>query len=104
LELCNEWNNKFRETATHQNISTGLAAVLIAGYYLAPKSIILAGFDTLIDPEVPFARNDEIPRTGVGFINHDWKKENELLKQMSERYKFTIATIGDDYPPDRTRS
>ena len=97
LELCNEWNTKFRQTATHQNISTGLAAILIAAYYLRPESICLAGFDTLIDPGIPFERNNAIPRTGIGLINHDWKKENELLKQMSEQYGFTITTTFVEY-------
>jgi hypothetical protein len=91
--LCTEWNDQFRKTATHQNISTGLAAILIAAYYMNPETIVLAGFDTLVDPEIPFTRNNLIPRTGVGLINHDWKEENSLLKKMSEQYKFMIATL-----------
>lgn len=94
LELCINWNEHFRNMgATHPNVSTGMAAILIAAEYMTPEQITLAGFDTLIDPKVTFTRNDSIPRTGTGVITHDWVKENVLLKQLSERYRFTIATL-----------
>jgi len=94
LELCNSWNEKFRGLgATHYNMSTGMAAVVIASAHLRPTNIILAGFDTLLDPEVPFTRNDDIPRTGVGKIDHDWKKEHELLMAVSDTYNVSLGKL-----------
>lgn len=94
LELMNDWNRRFRDMGgNHPNVSTGMAAIIIAGCFLRPTQITLPGFDTLLDPSVEFSRNNAIPRTGHGVIDHDWKKENELLKQVSEMYGFTIATL-----------
>ena len=94
LELCRVWNNNFREMgATHPNVSTGMAAIIIAANYLSPSQITLAGFDTLIDPSVPFSRNDAIPRTGSGEIPHDWKCERMLLDMVAETYKFSIGVV-----------
>lgn len=94
LDLCNKWNEHFREMgASHPNVSTGTAAIIIAAHYYEPESITLAGFDTLLDPTQPFTRNDDIPRTGVGEIKHDWVKENELLRQLSDTYKFEIRQV-----------
>jgi hypothetical protein len=94
LELSKEWNKKFLSIGgKHPNVSTGLAAVFIAGYYLRPSQINLAGFDTLLDPTVPFTRNDQIPRTGVGVIDHDWETENKLLYAIAGEYNFSIGKI-----------
>lgn len=95
LQLCNEWNQVFRGLgACHNNVSTGMAAIIMAIDRWYPKEIILAGFDTLMNPEVPFDRNHEIPRSGLGaYPNHDWKKENELLKILEATYGVSIHAI-----------
>lgn len=94
LELSNEWNKKFTDIGgKHPNVSTGLAAVFIAGYYMRPQQITLAGFDTLVDPATPFTRNDQIPRTGVGVIDHDWETENNLLYAIANEYRFNIGKL-----------
>ncbi len=89
LYHCNYWNKRFRQMGVcHDNVSTGMAAILIAIHRWCPKEIVLAGFDTLMNPEVNFDRNMEIPRSGEGsYPNHDWKKENELLTVLSNVYK-----------------
>jgi hypothetical protein len=100
LKVTNYWNGKFRDMgATHPNMSTGLAAIVIAASYAQPETldrlqqITLVGFDTLLDPTVPFTRNDAIPRTGAGDIDHDWQTENKLLKVIADTYSFDIAKL-----------
>lgn len=89
LHYCNEWNSKFRELGpSHPNVSTGMAAILIALMRWKPESITLAGFDTLLDPSIEFERNDLIPVSGLGKLaGHDWAKENELLKIAAHSVK-----------------
>ena len=94
LSLSNHWNSRFREIGgKHPNVSTGLAAIFIAAHYYEPNQICLVGFDTLLDPTIPFTRNENAPRTGVGQINHDWETENKLLKEISDTYKFDIGVL-----------
>jgi hypothetical protein len=94
LDLVNKWNDRFREMGgTHPNVSTGMAAIITAADHLRPETIVLAGFDTLLDPKIPFTRNDDIPRTGIGTISHDWDKEHELLKILSDHYGFNIGKL-----------
>lgn len=95
IQLCNEWNQRFRDLgACHNNVSTGMAAIIIAIDRWFPKEIVLAGFDTLMNPDVQFDRNNEIPRSGIGdYPNHDWKKENELLKILEATYGVSISEI-----------
>jgi hypothetical protein len=96
LDLCNHWNGKFRELEpSHQNVSTGLAAIAIAAHYYEPELIVLAGFDTLLNPDVEFTRNDAIHRTGVGPSLHDWKAENVLLRTIEKTYDTQIVSIDD---------
>jgi len=90
---CSYWNTRFRLMgATHPNVSTGMAAILIAILRWKPKKITLYGFDTMIDPSKVFDRHPEIPRTGVGVINHDWQKEHDLLTVLSNVYKVEFAS------------
>lgn len=94
LKLCNHWNNIFREMGgSHTNVSTGMAAIIIAAHYYEPKTITLAGFDTLLDPTKEFIRNDDIPRSGVGKINHDWMTEHKLLGKIREVYGCEIKPL-----------
>lgn len=95
LLFSNYWNHRFREMgACHPNVSTGMAAILFSIHRWKPEEIILAGFDTLLNPDIQFDRNPEIPRSGVGdYPNHDWKKENELLTILGHIYKVSIHGI-----------
>lgn len=95
LNLCNTWNAWFRATgAKHPNVSTGTAAIIIACHKLKPKKVLLAGFDTLMNPEVRFSRNKKVPRSGVGpYPNHDWKKEHDLLDLIRDAYDVEIEAL-----------
>lgn len=95
LEFCNFWNQRFRQMgAKHPNVSTGMAAILIAIDRWAPQEIILAGFDTMMNPDIEFDRNAEIPRSGDGpYPNHDWPLENQLLTVLGNVYKVEIRPI-----------
>lgn len=94
LKLCNHWNQIFRDMGgKHPNVSTGTAAIIIAAHYYEPKTITLAGFDTLMDPTVEFSRNDDIPRSGSGKIDHDWYTENALLDKLREAYGCEIKSL-----------
>lgn len=95
LNLCNYWNFMFRQLGgKHPNVSTGCAAVIIAAHILRPKQILLAGFDTLLDPKKTFERANGIPRSGSGpYPNHDWEIENVLLKSISRTYEVEIKDI-----------
>jgi hypothetical protein len=94
LDLMNYWNAHFQSMGSkHPCVSTGMASIIIAAHYHEPEKITLGGFDTLLDPSKPFTRNDIIPRTGIGEINHDWKTENDLLKIVADTYKLTIAIL-----------
>lgn len=95
LEHCNYWNQRFRQMgACHPNVSTGMAAILIAIKRWLPKEIYLAGFDTLMNPDIQFDRNHQIPRTGDGpYPNHDWKLENQLLTVLQNVYSVSIQPL-----------
>lgn len=94
IGICNFWNYRFRQMgAEHPNVSTGMAAIIIAIHRWKPKVINLVGFDTMMDPTQEFLRNDDIPRTGQGLINHDWAKEHDLLKVLRNVYKMSIESI-----------
>lgn len=95
LRHCNFWNRRFVQLgATHPNVSTGMAAILISILRWNPSLIVLAGFDTMLNPEIEFDRNDEIPVSGLGRLaGHDWQKENLLLKIISNVYKVSIEPL-----------
>lgn len=88
LELCNLFNEGFCQTASHPNVSTGMAAIMIAIDRYSPKELTLAGFDNLLDPDLEFERHPDVPSTGLGKkAGHDWKAENELLNKLPVRIK-----------------
>ena len=95
LNLCNTWNAWFRGMGvSHPNVSTGMGAIIIACHRLRPINIYLAGFDTLLDPSIRFDRNSNVPRSGFGpFPNHDWAKENDLLKMLETAYECKIRPL-----------
>jgi len=92
LGFINTWNARFRQTASHPCVSTGMAAILISIHRWKPEKIKLFGFDTLLDPSIEFTRNNGIKRSGKGDLpKHDWVKENELLSILRETYKMEIT-------------
>jgi len=95
LVFSNYWNSRFRQMGgQHPNVSTGMAAILFSINRYKPRLIRLAGFDTLLNPDLPFSRNDQIPITGLGAkAGHDWKKENELLNILTNVYKLDIEEV-----------
>ena len=95
LSFINTWNARFRQMgARHNNVSTGMAAILIAIHRWKPDKIVLAGFDTLLNPAIEFSRHNEIPRSGSGpYPSHDWIKENELLEVLRDTYNMEITCI-----------
>lgn len=97
LDLVNHWNRRFREEigSSFPNISTGVAAAIIAAHYYEPAMIVLAGFDTVLDPQKAFDRHPDVPRTGVGEIRHDWQSENALLHLVAKAYDTQIVSIFD---------
>ena len=97
---CNFWNEHFRrmpkKTTNHGNVSTGMAAIIIAAFKWRPEEIKLFGFDTLMNPKIPFARHGGIPRSGFGdFPDHDWQREHDLLKKLENVYNTKI--YADEY-------
>ena len=95
LKFVNHWNTYFRQMgAKHPNVSTGMGAVLIAIHRWRPEKIVLAGFDTLMNPETEFSRHDSIPRSGFGpYPNHDWEKENKLIPILEQTYNLKIEEL-----------
>lgn len=95
ITFVNRWNSYFRQMgACHNNVSTGMGAILIAIHRWKPEKIALAGFDTLMNPEVSFARDDRIPRSGFGpYPNHDWGKEHDLIPILSDQYNVEIEAL-----------
>jgi len=102
---CNHWNNFFRQmkkkTTNHHNVSTGMAAIIIACSQWKPEEIKLFGFDTLMNPSIPFTRHGSIPRSGVGpYPDHDWQRENDLVKVLENTYRCRIYSDPYKFPPE----
>lgn len=96
LEVCQNWNAKFRELGgTHPCVSIGTAAFFMAAHFFQPMQITLIGFDTVLAGHGDGQSNriKDVPRTGVGIIPHDWATENKFLKVVADTYKFQIATL-----------
>lgn len=97
LSECEPWNEVFRGIgARHPNVSTGLAAIIIALELTKPKTLTIAGFDKLLNPEtegyvstVPTSFNNG----GMKDTGHDWKKERELLTFLSHSFKCEIVEL-----------
>ena len=97
LELCEKWNVWFRSQKTSReheipNYSTGMAAIIIALDRLKPNKLILAGFDSMLNPKVPYTSTLS-DRSYKNQIGHDWEIENRMLKLLSEEYHCEIKDI-----------
>jgi hypothetical protein len=97
LEVCNLWNCFFLELGgRHTNVSTGLAAVIIALDRLKPQTLYLAGFDNVMDPNikgykctVPTLYN----KNGTKDTGHDWQTENRMLPYLALKYGTEIRDL-----------
>ena len=88
--LLNKWNDRFRELgASHNNVSLGFAAILMASERLG-ETIYLHGFDTLLDPWKPYYT---CLKERKGHPGHDWFTENRLLEEVRDEYKLEIKRL-----------
>jgi len=92
-EVCNFWNSFFQEMgAKHPNVSTGMAAIVIALDRLKPKRLFLAGFDKVLNPETEGYKSTvptEWNKDGNKDTGHDWAAERQLLDYLAAYYKET---------------
>lgn len=101
LRECEVWNEVFRcMGANHPNVSTGLAAIIIALELTQPKKLTIAGFDKLLNPKID-GYTSTVPTSfnagGSKDTGHDWAKELELLKFLSYSFKCEIVNLADGY-------
>lgn len=97
LEVVNLWNEFFRSLgAKHQNVSTGVGALIIALDRYKPEVVYLAGFDKIWSPEtegyqctVPTLFN----AGGTKDTGHDWGMELTLLSYLAAHYGSRIADL-----------
>lgn len=97
LAECEPWNEVFRGLgAKHPNVSTGLAAIIIALELTRPKTLTIAGFDKLLNPETE-GYTSTVPTNfnagGSKDTGHDWAKEKELLKFLAYSFKCEIRDL-----------
>lgn len=98
LAFSNNWRSRFQQMgSTFPNVSTGTAAILFTIHRWEPETILLAGFDTVMNPKIRFARHEDVPRSTKDstkpFPPHDWATENKLLKKLEEIYNMEIKDI-----------
>ena len=99
LDLCNLWNCFFLELGgKHPNVSTGMAALIIALDRFKPETALLAGFDKVLDPEsegyqctVPTPFNNG----GKSDTGHDWATEKKLLPFLCAHFECEIHNLAD---------
>ncbi len=97
LELCNFWNCFFLELGgRHSNVSTGMAAAIIALERFKPKILYLAGFDNVMDPTIQGYKGT-VPTlfngNGTKDTGHDWETENKMLPFLAEHFKTKIKNL-----------
>lgn len=97
VEETEYWNEKFRQKSRYfgvgadgRNVSTGLAALIIASWRLGGK-IILAGFDTVLNPKLDYYSVYN-PTTRVAH-NHKWDIEHEMLPEIAEHYGVELCAL-----------
>ena len=97
LETTEFWNTKFKERSHYfgsgadgRNVSTGLAALIIAAERLGGK-IILAGFDTVLNPSINY-QSVYNPGTSA-CVNHKWEIEHKMLPEIAEYYEIELCVL-----------
>ena len=89
--LLNQWNERFRALgASHNNVSLGLAAIIMVCDKLKPETLYLAGFDTLLDPDKEYYT---CLKERKGHPGHDWHTEHILLDQVCDEYETEIKPL-----------
>lgn len=98
LELCNFWNCFFLELGgKHPNVSTGMAAMIIALDRYKPDTLVLAGFDKVLNPATPgYACTVPTPFNSGGTkdTGHDWGTEHKMLPYLAQHFNCRIEEIG----------
>ena len=101
LEICNVWNKAFREMGgKHPNVSTGMAALIIALELRRPQEVTLAGFDKVWSPDSDGYQStvpSHFNAGGTKDTGHDWIAENVLLNVLSDYYNARIRSIAGDH-------
>lgn len=97
LAECNVWNEVFRGMgAKHPNVSTGMAAVIIALELTHPKTLTIAGFDKVLKPSMT-GYISTVPTSfnagGTADTGHDWLAEHQLLKFLAQSFKCEIVDL-----------
>lgn len=97
LQACNLWNAMFLELGgKHRNVSTGMAAIIIALELKRPEKLYLAGFDKVLNPETP-GYACTVPtdwnKNGTADTGHDWFTEKKLLDYLAAHYKTKIINL-----------
>lgn len=99
LETCNLWNCFFLELGgKHPNVSTGMGAIIIALDRLNPEKLYLAGFDTLLNPEIKYSSTVETPWNKDGnYPDHDWAVENQMLPFLAKHFNAEIEDLAGSH-------
>lgn len=100
LTECETWNIVFRKMgAKHPNVSTGLAAIIIALELTHPKTLTIAGFDKVLNPEMN-GYTSTVPTQfnagGTADTGHDWHSEKKLLAFLAHSFKCGIVDLAGD--------
>ncbi len=98
LEATNKWNAWFQHEMGYtgdkilgRNYSTGASAAVIAMECKDFKRIIFAGFDTLMNPAVPY---ESVYNPGtVHCANHGWQKENEMIHLLAKEKGVELCVL-----------
>ena len=96
LDLSNFWNSAFNELgSTHPNVSTGMSAIIIALHRIRPSRLYLAGFDSVLNPAIPYISRVPSPfnEGGTKGTGNDWATENKLLPVLATHYGVTIKDL-----------
>lgn len=110
VELCALWNGAFREMGgRHPNVSTGLAAAIMAIDRWKPEVLYLAGFDKVWNPDTPgYFCTVPTPfnANGTKDTGHDWSTESALLSYIAAHYQVRIEDLAGRYhvQPDGLRT
>lgn len=92
LDIHLRWNPIFRSISTKTfeecgNHSIGMAAITYACEFLKPQTILLVGFDNMLDPD----RMDYFKANkGKWTTRHDWHAEKKMLPMIEEAYGAEI--------------
>ncbi len=92
LSVHQHWNPLFRSlTGTTQqecpNHSLGMAAITYACEFLKPATILLVGFDNMLNPNQMYYHKAD---KGRWTTRHDWFAESKMLDHVRNHYSVEI--------------